>query len=145
MSLLRFEPFKDFEDLFARYTPLFGRLPRQAGEGEAVQWRPAANITETAQEFVIKAELPEVRKEDVKVTIDNGVITIAGERRHEKEHKDEKVHRVESFYGQFSRSFSLPENVDVDAIRAEAKDGVLKVRLPKKTPDKPKSLQVEVG
>lgn len=145
MSLIRFEPFKDFEDLFARYSPAFGRLVRQTGDADTAQWRPAANIAETEREFVIKAELPEVRKEDVKVTIENGVITIAGERKYEKEHKDEKTHRVESFYGQFSRSFSMPENVDVDAIRAEVKDGVLKVRLPKKAEDRPKSLQVEVS
>ena len=145
MSLIRFEPLKEFEDLFSRYSPVFGRLPRVAGEGEPAQWRPAANISETDREFLIKAELPEVRKEDVKVTVENGVITISGERRYEKEHKDEKTHRVESFYGQFSRSFSVPENVDVEAIRAEAKDGVLKVRLPKKAPDRPKSLQVEVS
>ena len=145
MSLIRFEPLKEFEDLFSRYSPVFGRLPRLAGEAETAQWRPAANISETDREFLIKAELPEVRKEDVKVTVENGVITISGERKYEKEHKDEKTHRVESFYGQFARSFSVPDNVDVEAIRAEAKDGVLKVRLPKKAPDRPGSLQVEVS
>ena len=145
MSLIRFEPFKDLEDLFSRYSPVVGRVARLPGEGEAAQWRPAANISETDREFLIKAELPEVRKEDVKVTIEDGEITIAGERRYETEHKDEKTHRVESFYGQFSRSFSVPDNVDVEAIRAEAKDGILKVRLPKKTPDRPKSMQVEVS
>jgi HSP20 family protein len=145
MSLIRFEPLKEFDDLFTRYSPLLGRWPREAAAGgEATQWRPVANIAETDGEFVIKAELPEVKKEDVKVTVENGVITISGERKYEQEHKDEKTHRIESYYGQFSRSFSVPESVDVAAIRAETKDGVLKVRLPKKAPDRPKALEVRV-
>ena len=77
------------------------------------------------------AELPEVKKEDVKVTLDDGVLTITGERRREKEHKAENEIRVESFYGAFSRSFSLPENIDAKGIQAESKDGVLRVRIPK--------------
>src|SRR5512134_1429978 len=103
MTLIRWEPFREMDDFFARYSPFFGRPPGgraavAAGEQpETAVWTPVANISETENEYLIKAELPEVRKEDVRVTVDEGVITISGERRHELEHKDEKVHRIESF------------------------------------------------
>ncbi|MGH8205109.1 MAG: Hsp20/alpha crystallin family protein, partial [Steroidobacteraceae bacterium] len=131
MTLIRWEPFRELEDVFSSYSPFFGRLAaaRQgaAEEGEATTWTPAANISETETEYLIKAELPEVSKEDVKVTVEENVISISGERRKQAEHKDEKVHRVESFYGHFARSFRLPEDADVGAIQAESKNGVLKV------------------
>lgn len=129
MSITRWEPFRDVEELFRQYSPFFGRALGRNGESGG--WAPVADITETGNEYLIKAELPEVKKEDVKVTLDNGVITIAGERHHEKEEKDANEICVESLYGTFSRSFSLPENVDQKGIRAEAKDGVLRVRIPK--------------
>ena len=104
MTLIRWEPFRELDDIFSRYSPFFGRLrPRaqgRAGRGRTPAWTPVANISETETEYLIKAELPEVSKEDVKVTVDENVITISGERRKEAEHQDEKVHRVESFYGQ---------------------------------------------
>src|SRR6185503_6574481 len=128
MNIIRWEPFREVEEMLRQYSPLLARtVRRNAGEGSA--WAPVADITETDKEYLIKAELPEVKKEDVKITLDNGVITISGERRQEKEEKDANEIRVESFYGTFSRSFSLPENIDAKAIAAEAKDGVLKVRI----------------
>lgn len=106
---------------------------------------PAADISETDAEYVTKAALPEVKKEDVKVTFEQGVVTISGERRQEKKQKDENGIRVESFYGSFSRSFALPDNVDPKAIGAESKDGVLRVRIPKTAPSKPEQpIAVEV-
>ena len=108
-------------------------------------WKPVADISETDSEYVIKADLPEVSKEDVKVTVDENVITISGERRKEAEHKDEKVHRVESFYGQFSRSFRLPDDADIDGIKAESRNGVLKVRVPKTPAAKPRTVEVRVN
>ena len=86
----------------------------------------------------------EVKKEDVNVMLDNGVITIAGERKHQKEHKDANEIRIESFYGTFSRSFSLPENIDAQAIRAETKDGVLRVKIPKTQAAAPTAVSIEV-
>ena len=115
---------------------------RRIGRG----WtRPSAEISETDKEFLIRAELPAVKKEDVKDTIDGGIITIQGERKQEKEAKDEKVHRIESFYGSFTRSFGLPENVNAEAIRCESKDGVLTVHVPKSNLVKqtPKQIKVE--
>ena len=149
MTLIRWEPFRELEDVFSRYSPFLGRLAaaRQgaAEDGEGTTWTPVANISETETEYLIKAELPEVRKEDVKVTVDENVISISGERRKEDERKDEKVHRIESFYGRFARSFRLPEDADVGAIQAESKNGVLKVRVPKVPAPKPRTVEVQVN
>ncbi len=143
MNITRWEPFRDFDDFFRQYSPFFSRGLRRNGE-EGAEWKPLADISETDKEYLIKAELPEVKKEDVKVTFDDGVITISGERRQEKESKDENEIRVESFYGSFSRSFSLPDNVDPKAIRAESKDGVLKIRIPKVATPAAKKVAIEV-
>jgi HSP20 family protein len=145
MTLIRWEPFRDLDDVIARYSPLFGRLADRGANGAEAAWTPAANISETETEYLIKAELPEVSKEDVKVTVDENVITIQGERRKEAEHKDEKVHRVESFYGSFSRSFRLPEDADISAIQAESRNGMLKVRVPKTPAPKPRTVEVRVN
>lgn len=144
MSLVRWEPFREMDELFRRYSPLLGRTQLRTSNEVDGGWTPAANISETDKEYLIKAELPEVRKEDVRVTLENGVITISGERKQQKEHQDENEIRVESFYGTFSRSFSLPENIDPSGVRAESKDGILKVRIPKKEAAKPKSISVQV-
>ena len=131
------------EEFFRQNSPFFGRALRRNG-GDVDNWAPVADISETDGEYLIKAELPEVKKEDVKITLDNGVITISGERRHEKEKKDENEIRIESFYGTFSRSFSLPENIDAKGIRAETKDGVLRVKIPKTQAETPKAVAIEV-
>jgi HSP20 family protein len=143
MAITRWEPFREFEDMFRHYSPLLGRSLRRVG-GEDTAWTPLANITETDKEYVIKAELPEVKKEDVRITLDNNLITITGERRHEKEQAEENEIHVESFYGTFSRSFQLPEGIDAQAIKAESKDGVLRVRIPKKQLTPPRSISIEV-
>jgi HSP20 family protein len=126
---------------------MFNRWPSRlaSSNGGNIEWAPFANISETDQEFLIRAELPAVKKEDVKVTLNDGVITIEGERQQQKEDKNEKLHRVESFYGHFTRSFSLPESVDENAIRCDSKDGVLTVHIPKAQSPKqePKQIKVE--
>lgn len=142
MNIIRWEPLREFEDMFRQYSPLWSRVMRH--QGEADQWSPVADITETDKEYLIKAELPEVKKEDVKITLENGVLTISGERRHEKEHKEENEIRVESFYGTFARSFSLPDNIDAKGIHAESKDGVLRVRIPKTPAAESKKVAIEV-
>jgi HSP20 family protein len=143
MNITRWEPFREVEEMFRQYSPFFNRTLRRSG-AEAGEWTPVADISETDQEYVIKAELPEVKKEDVKVTLDNGVITISGERKHQKEQKDANEIRIESFYGTFSRSFSLPENIDAKGIRAETKDGVLRVKIPKTEAAAPQAVSIEV-
>jgi HSP20 family protein len=146
MSLIRWQPFGDFDDSFSRLMPsLFNRISRAtADKGGKFEWAPSADISETDKEYLIRAELPAVKREDVKVTFDQGMITIHGERKEEKETKNERFHRVESFRGAFSRSFSVPDNIDEKAIRADAKDGVLTVHLPKTVASAPKSVEVKV-
>jgi len=147
MSLIRWEPFRDADDFFRQFASTnFGRWPRTvSGTTESMpDWSPAADISETDKEYLVKAELPGIKREDVKVSLEDGVLCIEGERKYEKEDKDEKTHRVERFYGTFSRSFSLPENVDPKSIRAETKDGVLNVHVPKMKIEKPKPVQIKV-
>lgn len=131
-----FLPIKRFEDYFDRMERLFGedRLmpyawPRELGV--KVEWKPTADIIETEKEYLIKAELPEVAKEDVKVDVADGLLTLRGERKYEKKDEAEKMQRMERFYGSFERSFALPEDVEVDKIKAEFKDGMLKLHLPR--------------
>jgi HSP20 family protein len=144
MNIVRWEPIREFEDLFRQHSPFFTRALHRFESDEA-KWRPVANISETDTEYLIKAELPEVTKEDVKVTFDQGLLTISGERRQEKKQSQENEIRVESFYGSFSRSFSLPDNVDAKGILAEYMDGVLNVRIPKTTPTQPEQpIAIEV-
>jgi HSP20 family protein len=133
MSLVRWQPFEDIERTMNRMlTGKAWRLPRMfEGENGDLEWQPSSDITETEAEYLVRAELPGVKKEDVKITIENGTITLSGERKIEKESKTAKVHRMESFHGTFSRSFTLPSDVDAKQIKAESKDGVLTVHLPK--------------
>jgi len=151
MTLIRWEPFRELDNFITRCNPYFGRLAASrpsaasADQQAAPNWTPAANISETDAEYLIKAELPEVSKDDVKVTVDDGVITISGERRNEIEHKDEKLHRIESCYGSFSRSFRLPDNADIGGIHAESKNGVLKIRVPKQPAARPRTVEVQVN
>jgi HSP20 family protein len=147
MSLIRWDPFSDVDTLFGRLVPSnianWTRLGVE-GNGRKLDWAPSADISETDKEYVIRAELPAVKKEDVQVTLDNGMITIKGERKQQKEDKNEKFHRVESFYGTFERRFSLPENVNADSIRCESKEGILTVHIPKTETSKQKAKQITV-
>jgi HSP20 family protein len=130
MNLMRWEPFYAMENVFNRFPSLLGPWP-QSGKGEFFDWSPSVDISETDADYRFRAALPGVRKEDVKVTYEGGMLTLSGERCHKEEQKNEKFHKVESFYGNFSRSFVLPDSVDADAITAESKEGVLTVRVPK--------------
>jgi HSP20 family protein len=106
--------------------------------------RPPRISAKQKKEYLVRAELPAVKKEDVKVTVDGAMITIEGERRQEQQEKNEKMHRVETIYGSFSRSFSLPENADVSNIKCESKDGVLTVHIPKNGTAKHKPIEIKV-
>jgi HSP20 family protein len=119
-------------DALNRFPAWFGPWPRLPATFEAgSEWSPSVDISETDSEYLIRAALPGVKKEDAKVTYEDGMLTLSGERQQEEEVKDEKFHKVESFYGSFSRSFALPDGVDEKAIRADSKDGVLTVHVPK--------------
>ena len=144
MRLTRWEPFREMDELFKGFGPLFGRMPvARMGEG-LEEFMPLADIVEREKEYLIKLDLPEVPKEDVKVLFDDGVLTIRGERKTEKEEKGEKVHRTERYYGMFERSFVLPEDVDVTAIRAESRDGVLTIHMPRAAVEKTRPVAITV-
>lgn len=145
MRLVSWSPFQEFENVFNRYNGLVGRNLPRGDERTIAEWRPVANISETDSEYLIKAELPEVKKDDVEVTVHEGVITIKGERREETTEDSEKQHRVESVYGSFARSFALPADVDESGIRAASKDGILRVHLPKAEVKKPTPVAIDVN
>ena len=109
------------------------------------EWSPLVDIMEDEKEYLIKAELPDMKKEDVKLTVENEVLTMSGERKYVKEEKGEKHHRIERAYGSFLRSFSLPEDADGSKVSADYKDGMLKVHLPKSERAKPKAIEVKVA
>ena len=149
-ALTRWDPFKEMEDMQSRFAKLFGLSPARTPNGEqelmtVTEWAPSVDIIEDDKEWLVKADLPEVKKEDVKVTVETGVLTITGERKLEKEEKDKKYHRVERSHGTFLRSFTLPDGADGSQVNAEFKDGVLKVHLPKNEKAKPKAVQVKVA
>jgi HSP20 family protein len=138
------------EEAQHRLAQFFGLSPARTGDGgrEAMtvtEWAPSVDIIEDDKEWLLKADLPEVKKEDVKVTVENGVLTITGERKFEKEEKDRKYHRIERSYGNFLRSFALPDAADGAKVNAEFKDGVLKVHLPRSERARPKAVDVKVS
>jgi HSP20 family protein len=136
-------PWREMDELFDRMFDLRRWMRTLPAEVE-FEWRPATDVIETDKEIVFKAELPGVKKEDVSVELEGDTLTIKGERKEEKEEKGKKMHRVERVYGSFMRSFTLPDNVDTKAIRAEMKDGVLEVHLPKTAAPEAKPTKVEV-
>ena len=149
MTLVRWDPFRELEEMSNRLHRMYNRpAPPQTNGKEAIvvaDWAPSVDVSETDGEYQIKAEIPDVKKEDVKVTLENGVLTIQGERKFEKEEKGKKYHRVERSYGSFVRSFTLPDLVDEANVKAEFKDGVLNLKLPKSEKVKPKAIEVTVG
>ena len=149
MNLIKWDPFRELEDMSNRLNRVFGRpLARTESNNEMLamaDWTPSADISETDTAYLIKAEIPGVKKEDVKVTIQDGMLTIQGERKLEKEEKDKKFHRIERSYGSFMRSFRVPDDADESAVKAEFKDGMLNVTLGKSAKARPKSINVLVS
>lgn len=148
-TLINWNPMRELTDWESRIQRALGLSPRGNGAGKesmtVANWAPLVDITEDDKEYLVKAELPELKKEEVKVKVENGELTISGERKLEKEEKGRKFHRIERSYGSFLRSFMLPENVSADKVSAEFKDGLLTVRLPKDEAAKPKAVEVKVS
>lgn len=142
--LTRWDPWRELTRLQDDMARLFDdRAPMRAGE--SLGWSPAVDIYEDAEGLSLKFDLAGVEPKDVDIRFENGVLTIKGERRLEKEEQKENYHRVELSYGTFNRSFSLPATVNPEQIKAEAKNGILSVHLPKKPEAKPKSIQVKIS
>ena len=145
MAIVRWEPAGELASMeIDRLNRMFTDFYGEAFSRSA--WVPAVDIYETdAHEVVLKAELPEMKREDISVTFENGVLTLKGERKFEQETKQENYHRVERRHGTFSRSFTLPNTVDASRISAAYKDGILTIRLPQREEAKPKQIDVNIG
>ena len=143
------DAFRELEDMSTRLNRLLTRQSlssRTQDESMAVaQWAPSVDIVEMKAEFQIRAEVPGVEKQDVNVSVHDGVLLIAGHRQHEKEEHDHRYHRTECLYGSFARSFRLPDSIDEQKLTAEFKNGVLTIHLPKSERAKPKSIDIKVS
>ena len=149
MNLVKWDPFRELEEVSNRLNRLFSRAPAHTGSNQEMMvladWMPSVDISETDTAYLIKGEIPGVNKEDVKVSIEDGMITLRGERKQEKEDKGKKFHRIERSYGSFVRSFRMPDDVDESAVKAEFKDGMINVMLPKTAKAKSKAVEVSVS
>jgi HSP20 family protein len=148
MSMVRFDPFRDLAILQDRMNRLFNEAhsPRQSDDlMSRGTWTPAVDIYEVDGALVLKAELPDMRREDIDVSVENNTLTIRGERKLDHEIKQESFHRIERAYGSFVRSFSLPHTVDATKIGAEYKNGVLSVKLPVREDAKPRTINIDAA
>jgi HSP20 family protein len=146
MSITRWDPFRNVDTLQEQVNRLFEN-PFQGNrtDGSALTtWAPAVDIYETENELVLKADLPDMNEKDLDIRVENNMLTVRGERKFEQKVKEENYLRIERTYGSFSRSFGLPNTVNTEAIKAEYKNGVLTVELPKRAESKPKQVKVNV-
>ena len=148
MAIVRFDPFRELSDMQDRMGRLLGEFYGRRGADDLMRrgaWVPAVDIYDGGNhELVIKAELPDMKREDIQLTVENNTLTISGEKKMDQEVKEENCHRVERAYGQFSRSFALPATVDAGKVSADYRAGVLTVRLPMREEAKPRQIQVKV-
>jgi HSP20 family protein len=149
-ALTRWNQIKQLEALQQGLGSLFSRSAVQWPDGQeepmaVAEWSPLVDISEDDKEYLIKAELPDVKREDVKVTAEEGTLTITGQRKFEKEEKNKRYHRVERAYGSFGRSFSFPDDASPGKVSAEFKDGLLTVRLAKVAKPKPQQVEINVS
>jgi len=146
MSIVRYDPFRDLRTLQEEVNRLFSTNMTRAFGDEGIgrgAWAPSVDIYENKDQIVLEAELPGMKKEDFDLSIENSVITLRGERRFEKTDESDNYHRVERSYGQFTRSFTLPQTVSSEGATAEYNNGVLRVTLPKR--EETKSRRIEVA
>jgi HSP20 family protein len=147
MAITRWRPFRDLvsiqDEMNRLFEDFFGHTPVRAGWTEGV-WNPSVDVSEDKDNVVIKAEMPGMTKDDVKISVQDNVLTLKGEKKQEKEEKEKNYHRIERSYGSFCRSFQLPTTVKTDKIKANYKDGVLSVTLPKTEEVKPKEIPISI-
>ncbi len=145
-TMTRWEPFRGAAALQDQINRFFGDvLERKGEESNLTAWAPAVDIYETEHELVVKADLPDIDPKDLDIRVENNILTIRGERKFEKKVSEDNYLRVERAYGSFSRSFSLANTVNVEAIRADYQNGVLTLSIPKREEAKPKQIKVNVG
>jgi len=143
-NLTRWNPLKELEDFQNRFSPFLSLPRRMEASLEDNEWMPSVDVAEDEGEFTITADLPDVPKDSVHVFVDDGMLTLQGERKREKEEKKKKYHRIERSYGSYSRSFQLPDTVDPEKIDAAFENGVLTIHLPKQEVQAPPRKQVDV-
>lgn len=148
MALIRWTPGREIvgiqEEMNRMFDNFFG-MPRKVEKSDReLYWTPRVNVEETDEQFEVTAELPGLNKGDVKIEVKDHVMTFTGEKKTENEKKDRNVHLYERAYGKFCRTFTLPDNVDVDNIAAEFKDGILRIDMPKTEEAKPRQIEVQV-
>lgn len=146
MTLIKWDALREIENLLDRYNRPSQWLPQRGQELLSTgEWCPTVDISETEQEFLIKAELPGLQKEDVKVNMKDNVLTIHGSRKQESETKGHHYHRIERSYGNFLRSFTLPENIDTNKLKANFNDGILEIKIPKSETAINKSIEIAIN
>lgn len=146
MAIVRWDPVRELEDMQKRLSSFFQAGYPTFNEALArTEWSPPVDIAETNEAYVLHAELPDVKKEDIKLSIHEGVLMLQGERRQEREEKGKRFHRIERTFGRFQRSFTLPSSVDESKVTASFKDGVLNVIVPKTTQAPPQSKEIKIG
>jgi HSP20 family protein len=145
MPIVRYNPFQSESEEFPGLRLFQDTVSRMLSEPASRPWTPAVDVFETENDLVLKADIPEVNPENVDIQIENGTLTLKGERRFEQEKNGKGYHRIERSYGSFVRAFSLPETVDPENVKADYKGGVLTVTLPKKEVAKPKTVKIAVS
>jgi HSP20 family protein len=148
MALIRWEPVRELSSIQNEMNRLFNTFfdtPSQGNGVTARRWIPAMDLVESGDEYVLRADLPGVSEGDVNIELEDNVLTISGERKSEREEREEGHYRVERAYGSFSRSLTLPEGVDAEAVKASFDKGVLEVRIPKPEQRKPRKVAISVG
>jgi len=144
-DLVTWDPYREFRSLSERVNRIFGSTPARRGEESLGNWMPPVDIAEDKDRIVLTAELPGFKEDQIEVQMENGVLTLRGERRFEEEKEGRNYHRVERSYGQFTRSFTLPNNVDKEKVQATFRDGLLSVELPKREEAKPRQIKISSG
>ena len=145
MAIIRWDPFRDMMTLREKMNRLFDDSLSQKGEERDMftsNWSPAVDIYETGNELVLTAEVPGIDEKDIEIKVEDNTLTLKGERKFEKETKEENFHRIERSYGSFFRAFSLPNSIDADRIQAEHENGVLRVVMPKRQELKPTTVTI---
>ena len=150
-KVITWNPLREMDEAQNRFNPFFlAGFPNRMGSGEihsltVADWSPEVDISQDDHEYLLKADLPEMKKDDVRVTVEDGILSVSGERKCQKEDQKKKFHRIERSFGTFRRSFTLPEDADSTKVTAEFRDGVLKVHLPTTPVAKSKGTQVKVA
>jgi HSP20 family protein len=150
-KLITWNPLREMDEAQNRFNPFFlAGFPNRMGSGEihsltVADWSPEVDISQDDHEYLLKADLPEMKKDDVRVTVEDGILSVSGERKSVKEDQKKKFHRIERSFGNFRRSFTLPEDADSTKVTAEFHDGVLRVHVPTTPVTKSKATQVKVA